>query len=100
MEVVTLENILTQIIQNAVKQIPSNLVSYSSNTTIHRLVEETLPPGLITVLFYWYMTTVIYRTASLIVIKCGMIFWSWCGDFLHNINCNCNILPIYLSFSI
>ena len=47
MEVTTLENVLASIIQNSAKQAPSNLVSYSSNTkTIHRLIKETLSPGL------------------------------------------------------
>ena len=50
MEVATLENAQTSIIQNSAKQAPSNLISYSSNTTtIHRLVKETLTPGLITI---------------------------------------------------
>ena len=41
---------MASIIRNSAKQAPSNLVSYSSNiTTIHRLVKETLFPGLNTI---------------------------------------------------
>ena len=41
---------MASIIQNSAKQAPSNLVSYSSNTTtIHRFVKETLFPGLNTI---------------------------------------------------
>ena len=41
---------MASIIRNSAKQAPSNLVRYSSNTTtIHRLVKETLSPGLNTI---------------------------------------------------
>ena len=49
MEGTTLENVLASIIRNSAKQAPSNLVSYSSNTTIHTFVKETLSPGLNTI---------------------------------------------------
>ena len=50
MELTTLDNVSASIIRNSARQAPSNLVSYSNNTTtIHRLVKETLTRDFITI---------------------------------------------------